>query len=1068
MKKAFFSLAATAVVFAIFCMSMTGCSQEAKKAKLLTQAKKDFEAGSFERAKIEYLNVMRMDIEAPEPYRALGLIWMEQGAPVRALPFLLKAKENDPSDLVVKKKIANAMLSISHFAEARKEALEILKASPADVDALFLLASSDRTPENRKETAELLKAYPDKNNASFLVASANLALAERDISSAQTLLQQAIDSDPKNPLPHLAVATVALLRKDLATAGRELKTAAELSPPRATARPQYAQFLIETGHVAEAKEIYAAISREAPDFIPAWDGLARIAFAAGDYKEASAMLNNVFSRDPNNLNSRLLEAQIEFAKGDREKSAQVLEQIDKTYPGVPSVKYQLARIYLANNNLSKAVSALKQALTVAPDYSDAILLLGQLDLRAGNIQPVITSMQGLLKTQPNNKAAEVLLADAFRASGRIQDAEQVIRRQIQRTPDSADSQFYLGIILRQQDKIAEARAAFEKARSLAPGKVSILAQIVDLDLAENKPAEAMALVREQLQKTPDSPELLLLEGRIAIVQNDLPLAEQKLQKALEFDPKLIPAYDSLVAMHMKAGNLPQAVAELEKLAKNSSDPTRALMLLGTARSEMKDYEKARDAYESLLAANPDFFPALNNLAYLYSEQIVDLDKAANLARKAWKIRPNDPVIADTLGWILYKKGDYAEALPYIQEAAAKITDNAEVQFHLGLAEYMMGNEQTSRAALEKALAGPDFPGKAAIAGKLAILKSSTDTVSLADLQALVEKNPDDIVAKLHLGTALEHKGDSTGAAAQYESALQINPSVPSAIARLARLYSGPLNNKSKAEEYARKAREFAQDDSATGAILGEAALQNGEFERAYSLLREGLRNAPDSPDFLRAFAQAAYSLGRVEEARTAMQHLLEVSSDEETKASARQFLALAQPSLDNPEALEQEALKALQGDPNNVPALLIIGAAQAKRGQDQTAEQTLRKALQIYPQSSVAQKTLAKLKVKTAPDEANDLAMKARKTRPDDLETAYLLAEISALRKDYRYALQLLDEVARSKPLGADGLYLKGLCQFQLKQTADSRKTLEQALANGLQEPTASEARKLLSTLNKK
>jgi tetratricopeptide (TPR) repeat protein len=1068
MKKVFSSLAVTATALAILCAGITGCSQEAKKAKLLSQAKKDFEAGSYERAKIEYLNVMRMDTEAPEPYRALGLIWMEQGAPLRALPFLLKAKENDPSDLVVKKKIANAMLSISHFAEARKEVIDILKASPGDVDALFLLASSDRTPENRKETAEFLAAYPDKNNASFLVASANLALAQRDISAAQTLLQKAVDSDPKNPLPHLAVATVALLRKDIAAAGQELKTAAELSPPRASARLQYAQFLIETGHAAEAKEIYSAISKEAPDYIPAWDGLARLAFSAGDYKEATELLKNVFSRDPNNLNSRLLEAQIEFAKGDREKAASVLEQIDKTYPGMPAVKYQLARVYLLSNNPSKAVSALKQAVTAAPDFADAVILLGQLDLRSGNIQSVITSMQGLLRTQPTNKAAEVLLADALRTSGRIQDAEQVIRRQIARNPDSADSLFYLGVILRQQGKTADSRAAFEKARALAPDKTSILAQLVDLDLAENKPADAAARVQEQLQKTPDSAELLLLEGRIAVVQNDLPLAEQKLQKAIEIDPKLVPAYDSLVAMHMKAGNLAQAVAELEKLAKNTSDPTRALMLLGTARNEMKDYEKARDAYETLLAKNPEFIPALNNLAYIYSEQIVDLDKALDLARRAWKLRANDPVIADTLGWILYKKKNYAEALPYIQEAATKIPDNAEVQLHLGLAEYMMGNEQAARAALERAVAGPDFPGKATAAEKLAVLKSSTDTVTLKDLQALAEKNPDDIIAKLHLGAALEQKGDSAAAAGQYESALQINAVIPTAVARLARLYSGPLNDKAKAEEYAKKARDFAQDDSATGAILGEVAFQNREFDRAYSLLREGLRNSPDSPELLLAYANAAYSLGNVEEARSAMERLQKASQDPKMLAEAQQFLSLASASNDNPEALEAEASKVLQADPNNVAALLVIGSAQAKRNENQAAEATLRKALDIYPQSALAQKALASLKVDTAINEANELAMKARKSRPNDMDVAFLLAEISARRKEYRYSLQLLDEIARSKPLGARELYLKGLCQFNLKQTAESRKSLELALSAGLGGSDGDDARKLLSTMDKK
>ena len=48
--------------------------------------------------------------------------------------------------------------------------------------------------------------------------------------------------------------------------------------------------------------------------------------------------------------------------------------------------------------------------------------------------------------------------------------------------------------------------------------------------------------------------------------------------------------------------------------------------------------------------------ALNNLAVLYSDDLGQLDKAYDLAKKAREVAPNDPHIADTLGWILYKEG----------------------------------------------------------------------------------------------------------------------------------------------------------------------------------------------------------------------------------------------------------------------------------------------------------------------------------------------------------------------------------------------------------------------------
>ena len=64
---------------------------------------------------------------------------------------------------------------------------------------------------------------------------------------------------------------------------------------------------------------------------------------------------------------------------------------------------------------------------------------------------------------------------------------------------------------------------------------------------------------------------------------------------------------------------------------------------------MENFPQARDAYEKVLSINPNFVPALNNLAYLDAERLNDLDKAYELARRARDLQGDDPAIADTLG-----------------------------------------------------------------------------------------------------------------------------------------------------------------------------------------------------------------------------------------------------------------------------------------------------------------------------------------------------------------------------------------------------------------------------------
>ena len=92
--------------------------------------------------------------------------------------------------------------------------------------------------------------------------------------------------------------------------------------------------------------------------------------------------------------------------------------------------------------------------------------------------------------------------------------------------------------------------------------------------------------------------------------------------------------------------------------------------------------------------------------------------------------------------------------------------------------------------------------------------------------------------------------------------------------KLARFNAGPLDNSVKAFEFAKRARELAPTDAGAAAILGEVAFQSGNFTWAYSLLKEGAPKLPDDISVLRNLARAAYSVGRVAEARKVMQRVL--------------------------------------------------------------------------------------------------------------------------------------------------------------------------------------------------
>src|SRR4029077_13704506 len=420
----------------------------------------------------------------------------------------------------------------------------------------------------------------------------------------------------------------------------------------------------------------------------------------------------------------------------------------------------------------------------------------------------------------------------------------------------------------------------------------------------------------------------------------------------------------------------------------------------------------------------------------------DVDKAYKLARKARDLR-SDPSITDTLGWVLYKKGDYQQAQTLLQESAAKLPQNSDVQFHLGMASYMMGQADTARAAFQQALKGTaNFEGKEEAQRRLNLLGAQGSTFSSEQLESILKQQPNDPLARLRLAESYEKQKAFAKAAAEYESALKINPKLLSPLIKLAQLNAGPLQNNEKALEFAKKARELAPDDPKVTSVLGHvaytlgrAAYHAGNFTWAYSLLQLSARQLPDDSTVLRDCAWAAYSLGKVSEARELMQRTLKVAPAAGSSGDAQSFLRMTALDTNPKEAvtLEPEMQKLLKADPNYVPALAVRAGNEQQRGDFKKAIGTYGEILQRFPDFAPAQKHLAALYLgdPATLDTAYDFAVKARRALPDDPELARILGQITFQKKEYSRALQLLQESGRKNPLDAAGLCYLGVSHFE-------------------------------------
>jgi tetratricopeptide (TPR) repeat protein len=1055
-------------------VAVIGCTAEAKKSRLLSRADRYFDSGDYDKAKIEYLNVLRADPQNATAIQRLGSIWYQQGAPLRAAPFLLKVRELVPDDIDSRTKLASVFLAAGQFEEARKESLAILERSPAQEKAMLLLAEASRSQQELDDAEQRLLGLNASDKAGFHLARAGLALRKNDRVAAVSSVKRALSLDPNSVEAHLALAKLYWLENDLTNADREFKAAAELAPPRSVARLIYADFKVRTGAKDEAKVLLREIARDASDSLPAWRMLAQIAFAEKHLDESLTFIENILFRDPVNIEAHLLQAQVWLSKGETKKAIESLERLNTAYPNFPPIKYNLARAYLQNNTAAQAAVVLNQLIATNPENTEAVLLLGEANLRSGNAQQVVASMLDLLKKRPGLAPAQVLLAKAYQSLGRLDDATAVFREQTKASPQSSQPYLFLGLILRQQNKIDEAQEAFENAQRLAPDNALAVTQLVDLDIQSGGFDAALQRVHAALQKAPQSPAAHFLEGKVYAAQGRWDSAEAALLKTLELDPNYSSAYHLLISTYVASNKLPQAIAQLESLLSKSPDNPRALMVAALLYERMSEFAKAKAAYEKLLSTKPDFAPVLNNLAYLYAERLGVLDKAHDLAQRARALQPGDAAIADTLGWILYKQGDYKQALALLQESARNLPDNPEIQFHLGMAYYMMGRTEEARTSFRKAVAAAgDSPDKEEAKRRLSLLgdvEGKGTQLSSNETKAILKQQSDDPLTQVRLGESYEKQGAFAEAEVAYEKAIKLNPSLLSATAKLAQLYAGPLQNSEKALKFARKARELAPNDPKIVALLGSAAYQADNFTWAYSLLQDSARRLPNDADVIYDFAWAAYSSGKVSEARQAMQRSLMIAPDSRRSSDARLFLAttaLTEEGADHTAATPQiEQL--LKANPDYIPALMAQAAILLQHG-DSEAATTYLKVLRSVPDFAPAQKRLASLYAADPEkrDQAYDLVMKARKILPDDPELAQILAQLSYQRKEYAYAVQLLQESARKRPLDAEALYYLGMSHLKGNDKQQSRQALHQALAAGLLDPLALEAKSVLAELEK-
>ncbi|MGA3266432.1 MAG: tetratricopeptide repeat protein [Verrucomicrobiota bacterium] len=1058
-------------------MLNAGCSAKFKENYHLRRADQYYAAGQYAQAEIEYLNALKNNRLDGRAWGQLGIISFDEGRFASATMALTRAHVLATNNVEVNSRLGLIYLAGNRWKDARDLALAILHQEPQNREAPILLAQASGTAEEMRATrARLEQLAPAGNAAAFHVARGILSLRENDFKTAAAELQQAKALDPKSSDAYWTLGDWYLAQKDLKQADQNYQTAVELEPARSGKKLQYAEFKVATGDPASGKRLLEEIVKDLPDYLPAQVGLANIAAGEQRYGDASEMLAKVLARDPGNFNALMLDVQVKMWQGQTAKAITELGQAARIFSQVPLVYYQLAVADEENHDLKNALIHVNQALKLDPGYVNASLLLGEIEIKQGDLAQAIAGMTRLIQQRPQVDQARLLLADAYRLHGDVAAAVQIYQDMNSVDPKNPQVHLLLGATLLEENQNAQARKEFETSVALAPAYLPAFEQLVNLDLAEKQYQAAWDRVERQAAQTnyPAGPLQLLL-AKIAAIRGDTAQEQASLQKAIEVQPNFTASYLLLAQLYADRHQDQQALAEAQ--AGLAKDPRNVplLMFLGTLYNDDTNYTAAAAAYETLLSVDPNYVLALNNLAYLYAGHLDRLDDAYQLALRARGEQSDSPAVADTLGWILLKKKQYASALPLLQESASKLPNEPEAQFHLGMVDYQMGNEAAARAAFERALQITNsFSGQRECAQCLAVLAVDPQTAgpeARAALEKRVAQHPDDLAALLRLAAVCQREGDAKTAEAEYEAAVQVDSENIVALLKLAQLYAD--SDAAKAFQFAKAAHGVAPNDANVTLILGRLAARTGDYKWAYSLLLPSVRNNTAQPDTLFDFGVAAYRQGKQADAVSAMRSAAQAGAGFAHAAEANRFLDLMALAENPQKAVSQAGYveNILKSEPESIPALMVEAEIAEQQANGAAAEQGYEKVLRLDPDFAAAQLRLAILYLADPGKDlqTRDLAAKARQVYPDDPALARCLGiatyRTAASPDDYTRAAELLSAGAQSRTQDGELFYYLGMAQYHLKQAAKSKGDLQRALALNLPDSMAVDAKRVLAEL---
>ncbi|MBT8065092.1 MAG: tetratricopeptide repeat protein [Gammaproteobacteria bacterium] len=340
-----------------------------------------------------------------------------------------------------------------------------------------------------------------------------------------------------------------------------------------------------------------------------------------------------------------------------------------------------SRLPPSADTIELALARFDEALSIDADYAAAHAgkCLVYVDAYPISDDPAFidraeTSCAQALSLNPNLDMVHTALGELYLGTGRYEDAEDAYEKALQTNPNSVASLTGLGEIYRLQKRGEEAEERFRQAVGLHPGDWSAYNNLGYFLYRSGRYAEAAEQYELVVGLNDQNMVGFTNLGTAYMLAGDFESAAPAFRQAIDIEPRPS-AYSNLGLMHYYLGDLDAAIdahRQAVMLAPNDhlswSNLGDALWIAGRREQAQEAFGKAADLARSALEVNPNDPGYLMDLAWIET-MLGQPEEARRRIDRARTLAPGDPYVHYIDGLMRVKAGQVDEALGALEKAA---------------------------------------------------------------------------------------------------------------------------------------------------------------------------------------------------------------------------------------------------------------------------------------------------------------------------------------------------------------------------------------------------------------